>query len=247
MRPARAWSWPSPGPCVGGHNTSIGGLSGGRHRHRWRRSAHGGKAADRRALRRIGSPRPDRGEGRSVDRAERRLDEANIRPAAGAERIAVADGFSAAGTGRRQYDVGREKRQPLQPADKPSPFERQHADMLSRRGGRVTILLSPAESSTPFGPMVAEVADKKLFACGLRARIGVGMRARRFCSTMCSPISPNASLRSNAAFAVAVAHGGQTDALADALIASGKVDRVFRLEQTELALSASRFTGTRRR
>jgi SAM-dependent methyltransferase len=44
-------------------------------------------------------------------------------------------------------------------------------------------------------------------------------------------------------FAVAVAHGGQTDGLADALVASGKVDRVFRLEQSELALRESGFAG----
>ena len=60
---------------------------------------------------------------------------------------------------------------------------------------------------------------------------------------MWSPISAERLASIERRFAVAVAHGGQTDALADALIASGKVDRVIRLEQTGLALSASRFAG----
>jgi len=44
-------------------------------------------------------------------------------------------------------------------------------------------------------------------------------------------------------FPVAVAHGGQTHALAQTLLASGKVGRVFRLEHTASAFRASRFPG----
>jgi SAM-dependent methyltransferase len=44
-------------------------------------------------------------------------------------------------------------------------------------------------------------------------------------------------------FPVAVAHGGQTDGLSDALLGSGKVDQVFRLEQTEAALRRTRSPG----
>jgi SAM-dependent methyltransferase len=44
-------------------------------------------------------------------------------------------------------------------------------------------------------------------------------------------------------FPVAVAHGGQTDGLSEALLASTKVDQVFRLEQTEAALLQTRSPG----
>ncbi len=50
------------------------------------------------------------GEGRAVDRTDRRLDEANHGPAPRAKGVAVGDGSPAAGTGRRQYEVHGEPR-----------------------------------------------------------------------------------------------------------------------------------------
>jgi SAM-dependent methyltransferase len=44
-------------------------------------------------------------------------------------------------------------------------------------------------------------------------------------------------------FSVAVAFGGRADGLAEALIGSGRVDQVFRLEQAAAALDPSRFAG----
>lgn len=44
-------------------------------------------------------------------------------------------------------------------------------------------------------------------------------------------------------FSVAVAHGGQTDALAGMLLASGKTEQVFRLDHTPHAFRVSRFGG----
>jgi SAM-dependent methyltransferase len=44
-------------------------------------------------------------------------------------------------------------------------------------------------------------------------------------------------------FPLAVAHGGRSDALAEALSASGKVDAVHRLEPAAAALSGARFAG----
>lgn len=44
-------------------------------------------------------------------------------------------------------------------------------------------------------------------------------------------------------FAVGVAFGGQTEALARALLDSAKVDRVLRIEQTAAALMSARFSG----
>jgi SAM-dependent methyltransferase len=44
-------------------------------------------------------------------------------------------------------------------------------------------------------------------------------------------------------FPVAIAHGGQTDTLAEALHATGRVERVIRLEQTSTAFRGSRWAG----
>ena len=90
--------------------------------------------------------------------------------------------------------------------------------------------------------MVAEVADKKLLRMRLkrahrRADPGATFLLQYVVTDLAERL---ASIERR--FEVAVAHGGQTDGLADALVASGKVDRVFRLEQSELALKES-FSG----
>jgi SAM-dependent methyltransferase len=91
--------------------------------------------------------------------------------------------------------------------------------------------------------MVVEVTDKKLIRMRLaRAHRRGDASATFLLDHVIADLSERlASIERR--FAVAVAHSGQTEALADALIASGKVDRVIRLEQIGPALRASRFTG----
>jgi SAM-dependent methyltransferase len=89
--------------------------------------------------------------------------------------------------------------------------------------------------------MVVEVSDKKL----IRMRLArAHRRADPGATFLIDHVIADMSDRLTAIerrFTVAVAHGGQTDALADGLVASAKVDRVIRLEQTELALKGSRY------
>jgi SAM-dependent methyltransferase len=91
--------------------------------------------------------------------------------------------------------------------------------------------------------MVAEVADKRL----LRKRLARAHRRGDSGATfLLQHVVTDLAERLAAIerrFPVAVAHGGQIDGLAEALVASGKVDRVFRLEQSELALRESGFSG----
>jgi SAM-dependent methyltransferase len=91
--------------------------------------------------------------------------------------------------------------------------------------------------------MVVEVTDKKLIRMRLaRAHRHGDPSATFLINHVVADLAERLSATERR-FAVAVAHSGQTDALADGLVASGKVDRVIRLEQTELALRASRFPG----
>ena len=78
------------------------------------------------------------GEGRPVDGAKRRLDEADLGPAAGAEGIVVADRGAAAGAGRRQHEIGRQRRQAAKGVEQVVRSKPQHAGMLSRAASRVT-------------------------------------------------------------------------------------------------------------
>jgi SAM-dependent methyltransferase len=93
--------------------------------------------------------------------------------------------------------------------------------------------------------MVAEITDKRL----LRSRL---TRAHRRGEARSGFLVEHAAAdlveRLSAIerrFDIAVAHGGQTQALAEALLASGKVGRVFRLEQTQAAFGpgATGFVG----
>jgi SAM-dependent methyltransferase len=91
--------------------------------------------------------------------------------------------------------------------------------------------------------MVAEVADKKLLRVRLaRAHWRADTKATFLLEHVLSDLVERLAAIERR-FPLAVGHGGQTDALADVLVASGKVDQVFRLEQIEFALGASRFAG----
>ncbi len=88
--------------------------------------------------------------------------------------------------------------------------------------------------------MVAQVTDKRL----LRRRLArVHRRGEPRATFLLKLVVADLAERLAAVerrFPVAVAHGGQTDELSEALLASGKVDQVFRLEQTEAALLRTR-------
>ena len=91
--------------------------------------------------------------------------------------------------------------------------------------------------------MVAQVTDKGLLRRRLtRAHRRGEPRATFLLQLVVEDISERLAAVERR-FPVAVAHGGQTEALAEALLASGKVDRVSRLEQTEAALRLSRTAG----
>ena len=91
--------------------------------------------------------------------------------------------------------------------------------------------------------MVVEITDKTLLRRRLtRAHLRANHRAAFLLERMVSDLSERLAAVERR-FAVAVAHGGQTEALAGALLASGKVDRVFRLEHTDAALRHSRSPG----
>ena len=91
--------------------------------------------------------------------------------------------------------------------------------------------------------MVAQITDKKLLRRRLtRAHRGGEPRATFLLQLVVGDLAERLGAVERR-FPVAVAHGGQTDGLADALSASGKADRVFRLEQTAAALEPSQTPG----
>ena len=159
--PLGAWPWPSPAPVravvvfqLMDEPAGDIAVDGSRARPAERRRI-GERLGRDDALAEIV------GEGRAVDRAERRLDEADLRPAARAERVAVGDGAAAAGTGRRQQRDRPRAAAAAQPRRHGRTFERQHPAMLSRPRARVTI--SPLLERTPWShAMVAQVTDKSL-------------------------------------------------------------------------------------
>lgn len=87
--------------------------------------------------------------------------------------------------------------------------------------------------------MVTEVADKKLLRHRLaRAHRRADPGATFLLQYAVADVAERLATIERR-FPVTVAHGGQTDELAKALVVSGKVDQVFRLEQTEIALRKS--------
>ncbi len=91
--------------------------------------------------------------------------------------------------------------------------------------------------------MVAEVTDKRL----LRRRLGrAHARGDGRTGFLVEHVTADLGERLEAIerhFSIAVAHGGQTAALADALKVSGKVEHVVRLEATEAAFLPGRAPG----
>lgn len=91
--------------------------------------------------------------------------------------------------------------------------------------------------------LVTEITDKTL----LRRRLARAHRRGDAEATfLLRPVVEEMAERLAAVerrFPVAIAHGGHTGELAEALAASGKVDRVFRLEATEDALRVPGFSG----
>lgn len=91
--------------------------------------------------------------------------------------------------------------------------------------------------------MVAQVTDKRLLRRRLaRAHRRGEPRATFLLKLVVADLAERLAAVERR-FPVAVAHGGQTDELSEALLASGKVDQVFRLEQTEAALLRTRSPG----
>jgi SAM-dependent methyltransferase len=91
--------------------------------------------------------------------------------------------------------------------------------------------------------VVAEVIDKKLLRRRLaRAHAGGEARAAFLVEHAVANLAERLA-EVERRFPVAVAHSGQSDGLALALMGSGKVDAVYRLEATEAALREARFPG----
>ena len=87
--------------------------------------------------------------------------------------------------------------------------------------------------------MVAEITDKRLLRRRLaRAHKGGDRRAGFLIEHVTADLVERLSAIERR-FEVAVAHGGQTSALADALLASGKAGSVIRLESTAAAFPAA--------
>jgi SAM-dependent methyltransferase len=87
--------------------------------------------------------------------------------------------------------------------------------------------------------MVAEITDKRLLRRRLARAHSAGDRRAGF---LIEHVTADLVERLSAIerrFEVAVAHGGQTSALADALLASGKAGSVIRLESTAAAFPAA--------
>jgi SAM-dependent methyltransferase len=91
--------------------------------------------------------------------------------------------------------------------------------------------------------MVAEITDKRLLRRRLaRAHRGGEPGARFLIDHVTADIIERLSTIERR-FEIAVAHGGQTAALADALRATGTANRVVRFEQTDAAFSDPRVSG----
>ena len=91
--------------------------------------------------------------------------------------------------------------------------------------------------------MVAQVTDKGLLRRRLARAHGHGEPGATFLLQLVVGDLIERLAAVERRFSVAIAHGGQTEELAEALLASGKVDRVFRLEQTEVALGLGGTAG----
>jgi SAM-dependent methyltransferase len=111
-----------------------------------------------------------------------------------------------------------------------------------RAGSSTSPPLEPSVSAEP-NALVAQVTDKNL----LRRRLARAHRRSEPGATFLLELVVGDLSERLAAierrFPMAIAHGGQTEELAEALLASGKVDGVFRLEATEAALRLSRTGG----
>ena len=107
-------------------------------------------------------------------------------------------------------------RKTAEPAEKVRPFERQHAAMLSRHSGRVIHLCCPNTHPRAEPSAWSHRSPTRGCSAGAwRARIVAAIRARRFC---CELVVADLAERLAAVerrFPVAIAHGGQTDALAE--------------------------------
>ena len=115
--------------------------------------------------------------------------------------------------------------------------------MLSRRSSRVTHSRLDAARPFPEPFLVVQVTDKKLVRRRLaRAHRRGDARAAFLLERVVGDLAERLAAVERR-FAVAVAHGGQTETLAEMLLGSGRVDRVFRLEQTEAALRSHEMAG----
>src|SRR6185503_6956447 len=115
--------------------------------------------------------------------------------------------------------------------------------MLSRRAGRVILRLAKLARQFQEFWVVARVTDKTLLRRRLsRAHRRSDARATFLLERVVGDLSERLAAVERR-FPVAVAHGGQTEALAEMLVGSGKVDRVFRLEQTEAAFRSGKMVG----
>jgi SAM-dependent methyltransferase len=90
--------------------------------------------------------------------------------------------------------------------------------------------------------MVAEIIDKPLLRRRLKRAHAGGPQATFLMDRALGDLAERLA-GVERRFAVAVAHFGQSDALAHALAGSGKVDAVYRLEAIEAALAGARFPG----
>jgi SAM-dependent methyltransferase len=86
--------------------------------------------------------------------------------------------------------------------------------------------------------MVAEITDKRLLRRRLARAHRAGDRRAAFLIDRVTEDIVERLATIERRFEVAVAHGGQTSALADALLASGKVESVVRFEPTTAALAS---------
>ena len=125
----------------------------------------------------------------------------------GAKRVAVADRAAAAGAGRRQHEIRRERSARAGAAGEIAAFERQHAGMLLATPGTGSSAIRAGRPKCVRGmtrlhrvTMVAEITDKALLRRRLRRAHRRGDRAPAFCSSTSSPTSPSGLPRSSAGF-----------------------------------------------
>ena len=92
--------------------------------------------------------------------------------------------------------------------------------------------------------MVTQVTDKKLLRDRLtRAHLRGDSRATFLLDRVGQDLVERLTAVERR-FPVAIAHGGETEDLAKAILASGKVERVFRLERTMAAFATNDVAGT---